>query len=92
MALLRVRYRTGDTDEWELHERMNADKTAVQLMRTWAQGGLFSFTTVTEVGSERVDYSRVILRTRELTMAQVDGLLDYSDLAVWQDPDLQGDG
>jgi hypothetical protein len=84
MATLRVRYRTGASDEWTIHEKQGADELARELWLGLQSGSkLIAFIAGSEQGSD-VDYGRIALRMEDVSMWHIDGLLD-SDRAnlVW---------
>jgi hypothetical protein len=82
MATLRVRYRNGETDEWEIHERMKALEVTETLWK--GMNGFVSFTSISHPTSAAAEFGRVGLRMNEVSMWQVDGLLDFpTDVGVW---------
>lgn len=84
MARLRVRYRSGETDEWTINERINSGELAAALGRAISEGGTVGFATDSEVGIEGVDYGFVGLRGNEMASWWLDGLVDFRDLATWE--------
>lgn len=86
MATLRVRYRTGDTDEWVLHDRMDEEEVQQALVKAMRHDGQISFTYQTKEGSDPVDYGRAFIRLSEVLMWEIDGLLNEELMAsVWDE-------
>ena len=85
MATLRVRYRDGSEDVWNLHER---GAPLNELARTLHErnGREASVAFGVESRSEKTpDYAFVGLRMNEVVMWEIDGFLDEEFLAsVWE--------
>jgi hypothetical protein len=94
MATLRVRYRNGETDEWEIHERMKGLDVAKALWVGMDRESV-NFAVADRSGGGPADYGRVTLRMSEVAMWHLDGLIDFpSDVGVWteqQDPPSESD-
>jgi hypothetical protein len=83
MPTLRVRYRTGDTDDWTLHEQQDVEDLAKRLFLALRDRSILGFSVATELGHERTDYGWVSVRMEDVVSCHVDGLLDFpGDLAV----------
>lgn len=84
MATLRVRYRNGETDEWEVHERLDGLDLMRALWEALANRGISSFAVASEVGAGTSDYGRVALAMSDVAMWHLDGQVDFqSDAALW---------
>lgn len=86
MATLRVRYRDGSEDEWELHERMQLEPLARAMHERMARGGGVAFGV--ESRSQRPsDFAFIGLRFSDIIMWEIDGFVDEEWLAtIWQPP------
>jgi hypothetical protein len=84
MAMLRVRYRNGETDEWEIHERMTGLDVAKAL---WLGMGREAVNiAVADQSGGPADYGRVTLRMSEVAMWHLDGMIEFkSDVGVWNE-------
>jgi hypothetical protein len=91
MALLRVRYRTGDTDEWPVHERHDLQELFEALSRAFINERFVSFTVHARSGEE-VEYGTVWLQMRDVMMWSLDNDLDQERLASWWQPDSDTSG
>jgi hypothetical protein len=91
MASIEVRFKNGDTDEWELHEAMDLRELVKKLTRGTASGmGVVSLGVRSE-GGGAADYDFVGLSMGEVVSWQIRGLFDVkADAALWQE--LQGLG
>lgn len=75
MATLRVRYRSGDTDEWDLHERMPLQDLGRTLATTVGPGRMVSFGVASPSGAQ-TDYGMVGLKLDDIVMWHIDGFVD----------------
>jgi hypothetical protein len=87
MAKLRVRYRNGETDEWELHERMDLKRLGGQLTKAMDGSIALRFGTASETGAPS-DYATVALRMSDIIMWTIDGFVDDAALiGAWAEMD-----
>jgi hypothetical protein len=80
MATIRVRFESGDSGEWELHDRMPLVEFVNQLYGAMVRGCLFSFGVASRESEAIVDYGMVGLRMSEVASWEVDGLVHHSAL------------
>jgi hypothetical protein len=85
LAFLRVRYRTGDTDEWTIPELVNLDDLHSKLHRGLKNQAMVGFATTAESGEE-TDFGYAWVRMREVTMFHVDGFVDFERIASHWEP------
>ena len=81
MATVRVRYRSGETDEWTLNDQMKPDVVVKALTRMIMNSfpGV-SFGVAVEHEQTPADYGFVGLRNDELASWHIDGLLEESGM------------
>lgn len=79
-ARLRVRYETGDTDEWELHERMDLHRLGDQLNEGWQGRLIVGFGVASREGDAPIDYGMVALRMAKVIAWEIDGFVDFENL------------
>lgn len=79
MAMLRVRYRSGDTDEWTLHDRMDLRQLA-SLMHRGLVDKIVSFGAAAEKETTPADFAMVGLRMSEVVSWHIDGMLEEAAL------------
>jgi hypothetical protein len=80
VATLRVRYRTGDTDEWDLNEQMKLEGLGEALHETALNKGDVSFGFQTRTGHEGIDYGMAFVHMADVVMWELDGFFDESRL------------
>ena len=85
MGSVRVRYRTGDTDEWDLPEQVSAYELADELHQAVRspEPQFVNFAVVSRT-AEEIDYGRVTLCMDHVVMVEVDGFVDEERIAAWQ--------
>jgi hypothetical protein len=75
MARITVRFRNGDTSEWELHESMDLGNLATVLTQATGGRGVTSFGVASESGRS-TDYGFVGLAMADVISWHIDGMLD----------------
>lgn len=85
MAMIRVRYVTGDTDEWPVHERHDLNELFAAMSRAFMKGGLISFSTHARSGAE-LEYGTVWIRMKQVMMWTLDDTVDEERMASWWQP------
>jgi hypothetical protein len=82
MAMLRVRYATGGTDEWSLHEQMVLEDLCKLLHKGMASKNIVAVGIVSPSGEE-VDFGFVGLRMQDVVMWEIDGFVDEERMLSW---------
>jgi hypothetical protein len=82
MAVVRVRYRTGDEESWELHDQMDLSELSRHLFQGMAGPKIGGFGIASKVASASTDYGMVCLRLSEVVMVEVDGMVDEAAAAA----------
>jgi hypothetical protein len=82
MATLKVRYRDGSEEDWELHDAVRLRELAARLNVALAgQSPTVAFGVAAESG-DSTQYGIVILRLADVTMASIDGMTDEGSAAA----------
>lgn len=81
MATLRVRYKFGDTDEWELHNQVDLDGFLLAMLNAVARGSGLNFGVVPRSG-EAYEYGTAFVRFSEVIMSEVDCVMDTGQVAA----------
>ena len=76
LAVLRVRYKNGDTDEWTLSDRTDLHQLARTLHAALVGTMAVSFGVAPKEGTEPLDFGFVGLQMPEVVMWEIDGFLD----------------
>jgi hypothetical protein len=83
MASLRVRFKDGSTDEWQLKDGMNLEELVERLARSTGAERSISFGAESESGAS-ADYNFVGLAMAEVVPWEMIGMFDYEHgAALW---------
>jgi hypothetical protein len=79
MGKIRVRYRSGEIDEWQLNEGMNLPDL-VKVLRSSNPTAAISFGVAADQPTTAYDFGQVGIRMSEIASWHVDGMLDDAGL------------
>jgi hypothetical protein len=90
MAHVRVRYKSGEEDEWMLHERLDLRDLVQTITRSFVRPtGLSNFGIASESETSTADYGMAGVRWSEVVSWSVDGLVDDAALiGPWSENEL----
>jgi hypothetical protein len=91
MPTVRVRYRDGSEDTWEIHPAARTDTLSGRLANALARGSVFGLGVTSDEDSGLNAYGFVVLRLADVIMVEINGLTDVrAEAALFAELDVFG--